>query len=340
MPPYSITGEVRTRVAPHIFVDLQRTYYFNFGTLRWSPELHSAGDAVSGRMSRASRLQPWRWLSCWSAPPARFTLRAELLSYQDGFVFFTTGDGFRVSPNVIVHDAASGAPSQLKPRPRLWARAVFDADGNVTELDLSRTLLPPEDDYASGPQVCRRRPARSRIPIWEHQPETRNHSRLRDGRPVLVQFTVEVPPGTPPNANIYIMTDASGWNPQAIPMDRVDALHFRVTRRLNSGTVFFSLPLLRAVRLADRRKTRRKRAATAPAPAQRSPTPSALGERHGLLLWDGHNRGATQITAAVHDHADAPTIRRRSRTCRPAFPRRTAVGPRQAAAAAGVPQAD
>ena len=37
MPPYSITGEVRTRVAPHIFVDLQRTYYFNFGTLRWSP---------------------------------------------------------------------------------------------------------------------------------------------------------------------------------------------------------------------------------------------------------------------------------------------------------------
>jgi hypothetical protein len=37
MPPYNITGEVRARVAPHIVVDLQRTYYFNFGNLRWSP---------------------------------------------------------------------------------------------------------------------------------------------------------------------------------------------------------------------------------------------------------------------------------------------------------------
>ncbi len=37
MPPYNITGEVRARVAPHVVVDLQRTYYFNFGNLRWSP---------------------------------------------------------------------------------------------------------------------------------------------------------------------------------------------------------------------------------------------------------------------------------------------------------------
>ena len=37
MPPYNITGEVRARFAPHIVVDLQRTYYFNFGNLRWSP---------------------------------------------------------------------------------------------------------------------------------------------------------------------------------------------------------------------------------------------------------------------------------------------------------------
>ncbi len=37
-PPYDITGEVRARIAPRLSVDIQRTYFFNFGTLRWSPQ--------------------------------------------------------------------------------------------------------------------------------------------------------------------------------------------------------------------------------------------------------------------------------------------------------------
>ncbi len=36
-PPYDITGEVRAQLFPHAVLDVQRTYYFNFGTLRWSP---------------------------------------------------------------------------------------------------------------------------------------------------------------------------------------------------------------------------------------------------------------------------------------------------------------
>ena len=36
--PYDITGEVRARVAPHIVLDVQRSYFFNFGTQRWSPQ--------------------------------------------------------------------------------------------------------------------------------------------------------------------------------------------------------------------------------------------------------------------------------------------------------------
>ena len=36
-PPNDITAEVRGRVSDHIVLDVQRTYYFNFGTLRWSP---------------------------------------------------------------------------------------------------------------------------------------------------------------------------------------------------------------------------------------------------------------------------------------------------------------
>ena len=202
----------------------------------------------------------------------------QLLSYQDGFVFFTTGDGFRVSPNVIVHDAASGAPSQLKPRPRLWARAVFDADGNVTELDLSRTPLPQEDDYGLARKFAVAISSPIPNPDLGASPETPNHIPITyTGRPVLVQFTVQVPPGTPLNASIYIMTDASGWNPQAIPMDRVDALHFRVTRRLASGTR--SLPLY--ARFGAEPGARRKRAEPAPAPDHDQRRRRALGERHG-----------------------------------------------------------
>jgi hypothetical protein len=33
----AVTGEVRARLAPHLVIDFQRTYYFNFGTLKWSP---------------------------------------------------------------------------------------------------------------------------------------------------------------------------------------------------------------------------------------------------------------------------------------------------------------
>jgi hypothetical protein len=37
-PPNDITADVRTRILPHLLLDVQRTYYFNFGTQRWSPQ--------------------------------------------------------------------------------------------------------------------------------------------------------------------------------------------------------------------------------------------------------------------------------------------------------------
>jgi hypothetical protein len=36
-PPWQLTGEVRTRIAPHLVLDLQRTYFFHFGNQIWSP---------------------------------------------------------------------------------------------------------------------------------------------------------------------------------------------------------------------------------------------------------------------------------------------------------------
>ncbi len=168
----------------------------------------------------------------------------QLLAYQDGYVFFTTGDGFRVAADVVIHDAKTGASTALKPGPRVWARATFDATGTVTELDLSRSPLPPQGDFSAVQRyaVALSTPAPN-PDLLAYAPtpapgEPVAATQHFSGRPVLVTFIVQVPPITPFTASVYVTTDASGWNAQAIPMDRVDALHYQITRRFNSGTIF------------------------------------------------------------------------------------------------------
>lgn len=181
-----------------------------------------------------------------AGPPIVVT--GQLLAYQDGFVFFTTGDGFRVAPGIVLHDAKSGGPAKIEPAPRVWARATFDASGTVTELDLSKTPLPPEGSFndvarfavaASSPQ-----PNPDLLAYAPTPPPNANPNILAQtftGRPVLVTFIVQIPPNTPFTTGVYITTDQSGWNAQAIPMNRVDALHYEITRRYPSGTVFHYL---------------------------------------------------------------------------------------------------
>ncbi len=36
-PPNDLTGDVRFKILPHMVLDVQRIYYFNFGNIRWSP---------------------------------------------------------------------------------------------------------------------------------------------------------------------------------------------------------------------------------------------------------------------------------------------------------------
>ena len=36
-PPYDVSGELRMRVFGHYYLDVSRTYYFNFGNLKWAP---------------------------------------------------------------------------------------------------------------------------------------------------------------------------------------------------------------------------------------------------------------------------------------------------------------
>jgi hypothetical protein len=177
------------------------------------------------------------------AATAPVTITGQLLAYQDGFVFFTTGDGFRVAPNVTILDEQTKQPATRAPVPRDYARAVFNDSGQVVEIDLSSKPYPvgPLPDAAQAFAVT----ASSPYP----NPELAGpvHSTANGvpitftGKQVLVKFQVQVPPNTPLTAQIYIATDVSGWNPQAIQMDRVDALHFAVVRRMASGTALYYL---------------------------------------------------------------------------------------------------
>ncbi len=177
------------------------------------------------------------------AAAAPISITGQLLAYQDGFVFFTSGDGFRVSPKITILDDQTKHPSARAPRARDYARADFDDAGQVVELDLSAKAFPmqPLPDSVQKFVVV----ASSPYPNPElAQPATRTRngvSQTFSGKLVLVKITVQVPPTTPAAAQIFIATDQDSWNPQAIRLDRIDALHFSVTRRIASGTILHYL---------------------------------------------------------------------------------------------------
>lgn len=177
------------------------------------------------------------------AAAAPVTVTGQLLAYQDGFVFFTTGDGFRLAPNVAILDEQTKQSAKRTPAPRDYARAVFNDAGQVVELDLSDKPYPvgPLPEAAQAFAVTASSPYPN--PELAGPPQTTSNgvAQTFTGKLVLVKFAVQVPPSTPINAEVFIATDVSGWNPQAIQLDRIDALHFAVVRRMASGTLLHFL---------------------------------------------------------------------------------------------------
>ena len=160
----------------------------------------------------------------------RFT--GQILDDRNGFVFFTTGDGFRLAPGVKIDDARTGGSTTLLPTTRTYARATFDATtGSVVELGLATHRLPDETSY----ETIKKFAVALSTPFVN--PDLKGGEGL-SGKPVLVTFTVEVPSKTPFADPVYVATDTSGWSATAIRMNRIDALHYRVTRPFSSGTRF------------------------------------------------------------------------------------------------------
>jgi hypothetical protein len=160
----------------------------------------------------------------------RFT--GQLLDVRNGYVYFTSGDAFKLAAAPRIADFDTGGPTALKPGPKIFARAILDpATKEVVELDLTAKRVPPDAAYATVAQ-----PLSATRPVTARAPEI--VGKAATGREVAVAFVATVPPTTPINATLYISTDASGWNPQAIKMDRIDGQRYRAVRRFASGTKF------------------------------------------------------------------------------------------------------
>jgi hypothetical protein len=174
-----------------------------------------------------------------TAPPnsALVTYSGQLLDVLHNFAFFTTGDGFRLDPAVKITDLATGKTLELATLPPLtgkYARAAFDpAGGRIVALEISPHALPSGAAYETVQHFA----VALSTPAANPDLGGSGNNPGYNGKPVLVTFTVEVPPTTPQADDVYIATDASGWSVFAIKMDRVDALHYRVTHDLPSGTV-------------------------------------------------------------------------------------------------------
>jgi hypothetical protein len=160
----------------------------------------------------------------------RFT--GQLLDVRNGYVYFTTGDAFRLADAPRILDYDSGKPVAGSPHAKQFARAVLDPTTKlVVELDVTSHRLARDVAYetVAGPlsatkATAERAPEIVGVPI--------------SGKEVAVAFLITVPPTTPLNADVYISTDASGWNPQAIKLDRIDGQRYRAVRRFASGTKF------------------------------------------------------------------------------------------------------
>jgi hypothetical protein len=163
--------------------------------------------------------------------PAFIQYTAQLLDVVPGYVYFTTGDVFPTVEPLRVIDADTGLPTSKTPAVKMFARATFDpVSHKIIELAITRRRLPTSTSEAQVVEFA--------IPATNGDKAPELAGPAITGKQVAVVFEVTVPPTTSLTDEIYISTDVSQWNPQAIRLDRTDAYRYRAIRYFASGTKF------------------------------------------------------------------------------------------------------
>lgn len=161
------------------------------------------------------------------------TVSTQILDYEHGYLFISSGDAFRVAPNAAI---VNGTPAA-----RRYALVTFDSSGAITRIQLADKAFPPEGDVSALTRYAVALSPRVANPDLVPLPNPGRCSTTRAGKSVTVVVTVQVPPSTSMTDTVYMTTDTSGWNAQAYRLDRVDALHYRTVLKLFSGTVMHVL---------------------------------------------------------------------------------------------------
>lgn len=167
------------------------------------------------------------------AATAGTTVSTQVLDYEHGYLFVSSGDAFRVAPNAAI---VNGVPAA-----RRYALVTFDSSGTITRIQLADKAFPPEGDLSAFTKYAVALSPAVADPDLVPSPVPGRCGTTVAGKSVTVVVTVQVPPSTTMTDTVYMTTDTTGWNAQAYRLDRIDALHYRTVLKLLSGTVMHLL---------------------------------------------------------------------------------------------------
>jgi len=166
-------------------------------------------------------------------PPANLvSYTGQLLDVRNDYVYFTTGDAFAAVDPLRVVTYETGKITALQPAAKMFAKATFDPTTHkIIELAITTKRIP----------VTQSTTALIGYAIVKSQKTAASElagGQAMTGRPVAVVFEITAPPTTNITDTLYISTDAGGWNPMELKLDRVDAYRYRAERTYASGTRF------------------------------------------------------------------------------------------------------
>ncbi|TAM59267.1 hypothetical protein EPN52_08285 [bacterium] len=170
-------------------------------------------------------------------PAPQIAISGQILDVQNGYLFFTTGDAFRLAQDAAV----SGYHTSTLPPFAVGTYALADLDTaskivvgvQLSTKPIKEGIAPDKVDHA---YIVALSPPVANPDLVPKQGQY-GHAAGYTGRDVLMTFRVEVPPNTPITSSVYIATDVSDWRADAIKLHRLDGLHFAVTARMPSGTI-------------------------------------------------------------------------------------------------------
>lgn len=160
-------------------------------------------------------------------PPARLAVRGVALVAQDGYLVFTTGDALRLAAGVSTAGVALGRPVRVVLDTKSRLVVAIDADPGAGE--------PGDIDAAALPRAFVAVDPRSA----QAAPSARGAS--AQAGLATVTINVRVPDDTPPNDNVYLATDRSGFSATELRLNRVDAHRWSIALQLPGGSTLHYL---------------------------------------------------------------------------------------------------